>query len=86
MSSLRPLGTKLLPIFKAITVFVLQYQKNTTEQHSVSITNGSGSGSYGYNTYTTAVANEPGEGQYFNYWVSGNNIVSTEAIYTFTGS
>ena len=79
-----PAWDKSLNNIQDNTVFILQYEKTTSDSFTVSVTNGIGSGSYSFNSYATVVADEPKEGYHFQYWKSGNDIVSLQPTYTFT--
>ncbi|MGD9910623.1 MAG: endonuclease [Candidatus Izemoplasmatales bacterium] len=66
------------------TIFILQYEKVDNSSYTVSVTNGTGGGSYEFNTQATVVASDAAAGEYFNYWKSGDRIVSLSPSYTFT--
>ncbi len=66
------------------TIFVLQYTKIVSTTYSLSVTDGTGDGTYAYNSYATITADAPGEGLYFNYWKIGDRIVSNTPTYQFT--
>lgn len=66
------------------TVFTLQYSIDTLSSYTVTVTNGSGAGTYAYNQIATVVANTPSQGIYFDYWKSGDRVVSRSSTYTFT--
>lgn len=66
------------------TILVLQYEKVDDNDYVVSVTNGSGSGSYEYNSKVTINANPAPNGSYFSHWQIDNRIVSKDATYTFT--
>jgi len=65
-------------------VTVLQYTKTNASTYTVTATNGSGGGDYGFNTIATLTANGAPEGQYFNYWATSDRIVSYDSTYKFT--
>lgn len=66
------------------TIFTLQYAKTVSTTYTLSVTNGSGSGTYGYNAYATLIAYAPASGMYFSHWQIGDKVVSTASTYTFT--
>ncbi|MBR0089605.1 MAG: InlB B-repeat-containing protein, partial [Clostridia bacterium] len=56
--------------------------KNVT--YTITVTGGTGGGTYNQNDKVTVTANEPGENQKFSHWKDGaNNIVSYNASYQF---
>ncbi len=65
------------------TVRVLQYEIDTTDSYTLTVTGGTGSGSYLFNSIATASAT-PEEGQVFHYWQIGNEIVSYDESYALT--
>ncbi|MDD3957541.1 MAG: lamin tail domain-containing protein, partial [Candidatus Izemoplasmatales bacterium] len=75
---------KSLTNIQTNTIFILQYQKVEASSYNVTVSEGTGSGTYGFNEYATVVANEPGMGMYFSYWMSNGKIMSYESTYTFT--
>jgi endonuclease I len=79
-----PRWDKPLSALSTDAVYTLQYTVNTSSNYSVSITNGSGDGTYAYNQIATAVADTPAEGMHFDYWKSGDRIVSRNATHSFT--
>jgi len=66
------------------TIYVLQYNKIESATYSLTVTNGTGDGTYAYNSYATITADTLGDGLYFNYWKIGDKIVSNTPTYKFT--
>ena len=66
------------------TIFILQYTLASSASFSVSVTNGSGDGTYNYNNFVTVVADTPISGQYFNYWKIVDKVVSYDSTYQFS--
>ncbi len=66
------------------TIAVLQYTKTDTTSYTLSVPNGSGDGSYEYNTVATVVADAPTEGEYFHHWEVEDHTVSYQSTYKFT--
>jgi len=67
------------------TVFILQYEKTTSDTFALSVVNGTGSGTYDFNTEVIAIANTAPAEQVFSHWEDSNsNIVSYTSTYTFT--
>ncbi len=66
------------------TVFMLQYQSIASSNYTLSVINGTGDGSYAYDTVVTITADTPEAGQYFQYWKSEDKIVSRLSTYSFT--
>lgn len=66
-------------------IYFLQYEVDTVTNHTVTVTNGTGSGSYLYNTVVTATPNSaPGE-QVFSHWADAEgNVLSYNSNYKFT--
>lgn len=66
-------------------VYFLQYEVDTVTNHTVTVTNGTGSGSYLYNTVVTAIPNSAPEAQVFSHWVDAEgNVLSYNSNYKFT--
>jgi len=67
------------------TVFILQYVKDTSDTFTLSVTNGTGSGTYDYNQEVTVVADAPSGEDVFSHWEDGNGqVVSLSSSYTLT--
>lgn len=66
------------------TVFELHYTLSSESTYTLSVTNGTGSDTYAFNTIVTAVADEPTEGQYFSHWEENGVVVSKQSSYKFT--
>ncbi|MDZ4196760.1 MAG: lamin tail domain-containing protein, partial [Candidatus Izemoplasmatales bacterium] len=75
---------KALTNIQANTIFTLQYSQNSNQTSQVTVTNGSGSGSFLFNSIATVSANQPQENEYFLYWKSGDRILSYQSSYSFT--
>ncbi len=65
------------------TVRILQYLIDTTQNYSLNVIGGTGSGSYLFNSVATLVPT-PETGQVFQYWKIGNEIVSYSENYLVT--
>lgn len=70
----------------ADTFLTLQYVPvETPSTHLITVTNGTGTGTYNFDSIVTAVANPAPEGQYFSYWRDdSDNFVSILPTYSFT--
>jgi len=66
------------------TIAVLQYTKTDTTSYSLSVTNGTGDGSYEYNTVATVLADAPEGEEIFHHWEVDGRIVSYKSTYKFT--
>ncbi|MGI6392326.1 MAG: hypothetical protein ACOX16_01755 [Candidatus Izemoplasmatales bacterium] len=65
-------------------VTVLQYTATDTTEYLVTVENGTGDGSYAYNTVATVTADVPSQGNYFHHWSVGDEIVSYQSTYKFS--
>jgi hypothetical protein len=68
------------------TVFILQYEKTFLDSFSLTVNNGTGTGSYPFNTEVTVVAEiDGGTGLTFSHWVDAfGQVLSYSPGYTFT--
>lgn len=66
------------------TVFMLQYQSAVSSNYTLTVINGSGDGSFAYDSVVTVIADTPEPGLYFQYWKNGNDIVSRSSNYSFS--
>ncbi|PKL00658.1 MAG: hypothetical protein CVV56_05035 [Tenericutes bacterium HGW-Tenericutes-1] len=65
-------------------IYMLQYELSSSASYTVSVLNGSGDGTYGYDSVITVSADTAPVGQNFQYWVMGDKIVSRQSNYAFT--
>ena len=54
-----------------------------TATYTITVTGGTGGGTYNQNDKVTVTANEPGENQKFSHWTDGTSIMSYNASYQF---
>lgn len=66
------------------TVFMLQYTPSNLATYTLSVTNGSGEGTYAYDAVATVIPDAPPSGQSFQYWKIGDRVVSRQATYSFS--
>jgi len=66
------------------TIAVLQYTKTDTTSYTLSVPNGTGDGSYEYNTVATVVADAPTGEEFFHHWEVEDHTVSYQSTYKFT--
>jgi hypothetical protein len=66
------------------TVFMLQYVPSNSATYTLSVTNGTGGGTYAYDAIATVVGDAPPSGKQFQYWKSGDRVVSREPTYSFS--
>lgn len=65
------------------TVLILQYDKSTAATFYLTVTDGTGAGTYGYNDVVTVTPNASGTA--FSHWEDDMGIIlSTESLYKFT--
>jgi uncharacterized repeat protein (TIGR02543 family) len=63
------------------TVLWVVYESAISETYTLTVNNGTGSGTYDYNEVATVTANGTGT---FQYWFMNGNIVSLQPTYSFT--
>lgn len=66
------------------TIITLQYVRSSSSTYTVTVTSGTGGGSFAYGEVATVVADTPSESQYFNYWKIGDRVVSRQSTHSFT--
>lgn len=66
------------------TVLTLQYERAAATTYSLTVTNGSGTGSYTYDEVVTVTADAAPAGQYFQHWERDGQVLSTQSSYAFT--
>jgi hypothetical protein len=66
-------------------VTVLQYEHGETDAtHTLTVMNGTGSGTFADNEIVVVTAEADGTERYFQYWMVGNKIMSYDRIHAFT--
>lgn len=68
----------------ANAVYVLQYVSDTASTFNVSVTNGTGSGVYDYNSLVTVTTDADNGGLVFSHWEEAGKVVSRNRVYEFT--
>jgi hypothetical protein len=63
---------------------MLQYVPSNSATYTLSVTNGTGGGTYAYDAIATVVGDAPPSGKQFQYWKSGDRVVSREPTYSFS--
>lgn len=78
-------GASSLSVVDGNSVFAIQYQTDASiSDKALTVVDGSGTGSYPFNTVVSVVADAPGVGEEFSHWEENNKIVSHSSSYTFT--
>lgn len=66
-------------------IFYAQYTVTNVNTYNLTVTGGTGSGTFSFNQVATATANTPSEGNVFSHWEDAEgNVLSTKSVYKFT--
>jgi hypothetical protein len=76
-------GSTSLSNINTDTVFILQYEVSSEASFVMNFTEGTGSGSYAYNTIVTASV-DPLQSGHFVSWTENGEVVSNQSTYKFT--